>query len=93
MQELVQQIARQRDMFRKLLQDAANDPARAAAAAADLQLIAAADARAAQSPGVQVFFHHPAGEWIDAPISNGWQTLVHCPAQVYFMKPSVTDAV
>ena len=53
-QELVQQIARQRDMFRKLLQDAANNPSRAAVAAADLQLIAAADAQVANGSSGQV---------------------------------------
>ena len=52
-QDLVQQIARQRDMFRKLLQDAANTPSRVAAAA-DLQLIASADAQIARIPALQV---------------------------------------
>lgn len=53
LQDLVQQIARQRDMFRRLLQDAASVPGRAGGAA-DLQLIASADAQLANNSALQV---------------------------------------
>ena len=53
MQDLVQQIARQRDMFRRLLQDAASVSGRAGAAG-DLQLIASADAQLASNSALQV---------------------------------------
>lgn len=52
-QDLVRQIARQRDMFRKLLQDAAAVSTKAGGAA-DLQLIASADAQIANNSALQV---------------------------------------
>ena len=50
----MQQIARQRDMFRKLLQDAAAVSSRGTGGAADLQLIASADAQIAGNSALQV---------------------------------------
>ena len=60
LQEIVQQIVRQRDMFRQLLVDAAGNPSAAASAAADLNLITAAGNALSSTPGTptRVCFDH-----------------------------------
>ena len=74
-QDLVQQIARQRDMFRRLLQDAASVSGRSGAAG-DLQLIASADAQLAGNSALQVPRHDmsPTAGFVAVDTLNLWQT-------------------